>query len=103
MSEIKTISDSQLAKMLTKAADPAEFSAIPADKAIIAREGLITILANLKDAREEREQMRAWMDVAMELADDLRGKLGLDNFEDAEEGSSLYKFHELAVGVPITQ
>jgi ribosome assembly protein YihI (activator of Der GTPase) len=97
------ISDKQLDDLIVKAEDTAEFNKIPADKVIITRTAFQTLLADLKAARTMGRESTIWMDVATELADDYRAKLGLDNYEDAEEGSSLAKFHELAIGVETSQ
>lgn len=87
------ILDTQLAKLIEKAADPAQFNTVPADKVIIGRTAFQTLLDNLQMARQECVDRTTWMDIATELADDLLATTTFTGYDEAPEGTALYKFH----------
>lgn len=93
------IPDTQLDKLIEKANDPTEFNTIPADKVIVSRTSFQALLDNLKEARADAETGRAWMDVATELADDLLAIAPYDRFDQAAEGSAVWKFNLLASAI----
>lgn len=94
-----SISDKQLASLITKAADPAEFSTVPGDKVLVSRQAFQTLLDDLKVARERAGEVTTWMDVATEMADELLVLAPFNTMSQAQEDSPLGKFHKLAVGV----